>query len=173
MIPSRSTIASTAVQRDDGLDLAEPDPAEVVRVEREQEDRDDPRDQPADAVDRRVRRRGAVSSLVRGPLQLSVDVEQAVGDAVDVVHLLDVGTARGADLCGGAPGLSTSGRSASTSVSFVAGTIGTRMPKPSALRSTTSGLRCATTGLPSAIASSAKTPCQPAFSWSTTMSARA
>ena len=58
-------------------------------------------------------------------------------------------------------------------VVFVAGTTGSRTPKPSALRSTTSGFRYVTTGLPRAIDSSAKTPCQPAFSWSTTMSARA
>ena len=52
-------------------------------------------------------------------------------------------------------------------------TIGTLTPKPSALAATTSGFRCETTGFPSAIASRANTPCQPALSWSTTMSARA
>ena len=37
-------------QRDDRLDLSEPGPAEVVRVQRQQQDGEDPRDEPADAV---------------------------------------------------------------------------------------------------------------------------
>ena len=67
---------------------------------------------------------------------------------------------------------STSGRSASTSVSFVALTIGTSTPNASSVRRTASSCRNVTTGLPSAIASIAKTPYQPAFSWSTITSAR-
>ncbi len=103
----------------------------------------------------------------------SVDREQAVGDQVDVVDLLDVGRlsapiSRRSDgalderpervdqrLLGRRDDRDAAARS------------------PRALCSTVSSSRWATTGFPSAIASSAKTPCQPAFSWSTTMSALA
>ena len=55
---------------------------------------------------------------------------------------------------------STSGRSFSTRSSFVAATIGTFTPKASSVCRTASGSRCVTTGLPYAIDSIAKTPCQ-------------
>ena len=69
-------------------------------------------------------------------------------------------------------GDSTSGRSASTSVSFVAWTSGIVTPNALSVRATASSWSDVTTGLPRAIASIANSPYQPALSWSTTMSAR-
>ena len=102
----------------------------------------------------------------------SVEREQAVGHALEVVHLFDVGAARGADAL---PLVRATRRAAAArlaSVSFVALTIGTSTPNASSVRRTASSCRNVTTGLPSAIASIAKTPYQPAFSWSTITSAR-
>ena len=154
------------------LDLAVSPGCQVVRVEREQQDREDARDEPAESVDRRVA--GEPPDLEREAHhpEGTVEVEQAVGDPVDVVDLLDVGAARGAELAPSRRLLDQRPQSLDERLGG-RGHDGTRMPKPLALRSTTSGFRYVTTGLPSAIASSAKMPCQPAFSWSTTMSARA
>ena len=77
-------------QRDERLDLPVVGRREVARVERQEEDGENARDEPAEPVDRRV---------LAEPLELcaertseaSVESEQAVGDAVEVVNLLDVG----------------------------------------------------------------------------------
>ena len=100
-------------ERDDEADGAEVLPVEVPRVERQQEDGEDARDEPAEAVDRRVaaeppelraEAHGAVEKVpdtffpALGPfLEPSVEVEQAVGDPLEVVHALDVGARRGAE----------------------------------------------------------------------------
>ena len=65
----------------------------------------------------------------------------------------------------------TSSASRSWSVSAEAFTIGTGSPNASSVRRVASSWRNVTTGLPSAMHSIAKRPYQPAFSWSTTMSA--
>ncbi len=74
----------------------EPDGAEVLagqvaRVDRQQEHRDHARDDSAEPVDRRVLAQAAHLHCERGHLETSVECEQAVGDRLEVVHLLDVG----------------------------------------------------------------------------------
>ena len=64
---------------------------------------------------------------------------------------------------GGRAASSTSGRRCAASVSAVAETIGTVVPNASSVRATASSWRKVTTGLPSAIASIANRPYQPAF----------
>ncbi len=118
----------------DDLDLAVSIGREVVREERQQDDREDRRDEPADPVDRGVShqapelarevearesglrrsrspgtrrpapRRGPGLRLERSLDRLRVggdfpvDLEQPLGDDVDVVHLLDVVAALRSDL---------------------------------------------------------------------------
>ena len=76
-------------ERDERLDLAVVRRREVTRVQGKKEDGEDPRDEPAEAVDRRVLPEPPELRL-RAPSETSVEREQAVGDAFEVVYLLDV-----------------------------------------------------------------------------------
>ena len=100
----------------------------------------------------------------------SVESEQAVGDPLEIVDLLHVG-ARLGPIRRRSDAEATSGSSCERRSSFVARTIGTFVPSSRSVRSTASSWRNVTTGFPSAMHSIAKSPYQPAFSWSTTMSA--
>ena len=68
--------------------------------------------------------------------QPSVDGEQAVGDALDVVHAARRRRGAAAPSRRRSPASATSGRSRSRSVSFVADTIGTSTPNASSARRT-------------------------------------
>ena len=83
-------------RRGDDLDLAVRARREVVRVQRQQEHREDARHHPAEPVDGGVAAE-PLQLVAELHLQPSVEVDQAGGDGVGVVDPLDVGAARRAD----------------------------------------------------------------------------
>ena len=83
------------VERDQDADRAEVARLEVGRVERQEEDGEDARDQSAEAVHGGLP--DELAQAVGEHSEASVESEQAVGDPLEVVDLLGVGAALGAD----------------------------------------------------------------------------